>query len=184
MFSLPGMKSSSKTPRMEDTYKLGKVLGKGNYSEVRLCTKMDTKLNYAVKVMTKSKLTKEDLDAIKTEVGILQELVQQKSVIRYVDSFDEAKFYYLITELMEGGELFDRIVELEHYSENDTRKVVKTIGECLLYMHNKKIVHRDLKPENILLKDKSADSMVKIADFGFAVHVPAAGCRTSCGTPG
>jgi len=44
-------------------------------------------------------------------------------------------------------------------------------------------VHRDLKPENILLKDATEDSVVKLADFGFARPV-GDGCRTACGTPG
>jgi calcium/calmodulin-dependent protein kinase I len=61
--------------------------------------------------------------------------------------------------------------------------VIRTLADCLLYLHNKDIVHRDLKPENILLKDKSDDAAIKIADFGFARYVKE-GCRTACGTPG
>ena len=36
------------------------------------------------------------------------------------------------------------------------------------YMHGKGIIHRDLKPENIFFSGKN--KVVKIADFGFAVH--------------
>lgn len=62
--------------------------------------------------------------------------------------------------------------------------MVKTLASTLLYMHERGIVHRDLKPENVLLKDKTEAAVLKIADFGFATHVPKDGCRTTCGTPG
>jgi serine/threonine protein kinase len=73
--------------------------------------------------------------------------------------------------LVEGGELFDRIVSKTHYTEKEARDLVKLFLVTMNYMHKNGIVHRDLKPENLLLVSDSDDSDIKIADFGFAKKV-------------
>lgn len=57
--------------------------------------------------MTKSKLTKEDEVALKDEINVLKEL-QHEHIIRLYDVFEERSYWYLVTEQMKGGELFDR----------------------------------------------------------------------------
>ena len=59
--------------------------------------------------------------------------------------------YYIITEHLEGGELFDRIVEIKGFSEQDAAIIIKSILLAINYLHSNDIIHRDLKPENILL---------------------------------
>ena len=80
--------------------------------------------------------------------------------------------------------MFDRIVKKEFYSESDAQTVLRTLGGCIKYLHDRNIVHRDLKPENILLKSPTDDAAIKIADFGFARVVSPDGQKTACGTPG
>ena len=70
-------------------------------------TKRGTDETYAVKVVTKAKLTKEDEIALKDEIQVLKEL-QHEHIIRLYDVFEEKNYWYLITEQMKGGELFDR----------------------------------------------------------------------------
>lgn len=94
---------------------------------------------------------------------------------------------HLVIELMEGGELFDRIIEKRTFTEREARDSIRCVLEALQYMHRRRVVHRDLKPENLLLKssDKSKLTPVKLADFGFAKSIPSKnGCRSLCGTPG
>lgn len=67
------------------------------------------------------------------------------------ETFDEGTDFYIVTELVEGGELFDRIVSKAHYTEKEARDLIKLVLETLFYMHGAGIVHRDLKPENLLL---------------------------------
>lgn len=65
---------------------------------------------------------------------------------------------YLVLELMTGGEvcpvlskllqLFDRIVEKEHYSEMEAAETIKPIVDAIRYCHNMGIIHRDLKVNN------------------------------------
>ena len=134
--------------------------------------------------MTKSKLTKEDEIALKDEIQVLREL-QHQHIIRLFDVFEEKAFWYLVTEKMMGGELFDRIVSKSFYNEKEARDVCKILFEAIGYMHKHQVAHRDLKPENLLLRSEDNDSEIKIADFGFAKKVLTPNSLTTqCGTPG
>lgn len=84
---------------------------------------------------------------------------------------------------MDGGELFDRIVNLGYYGEEDARSVTKNILDAVHYLHQHNIVHRDLKPENLLMATKDEKSPVKLADFGLSTVVDNDHMlKTSCGT--
>lgn len=78
--------------------------------------------------------------------------------------------FYLVLELVAGGELFDAIVARQHYSERDASSLFRQILLALEYIHSLGVIHRDLKPENLLLCDNSANAHIKIADFGLAVN--------------
>lgn len=93
--------------------------------------------------------------------------------------------YWLITEFLEGGELFDRIVDKSSYTESEARDVCGVLFGALDYISSRGIVHRDLKPENLLLSSRISDTSIKIADFGFAKFAPGEySLTTMCGTPG
>lgn len=106
--------------------------------------------SFAIKIVTKAKLTHEDEVALKDEISVLEEL-KHPHIIRLYDVFDEAQFYFLVTEKMSGGELFDRIVQKSYYNEKEARDVCKIIFEAMRYCHEHHVAHRDLKPENLLL---------------------------------
>jgi serine/threonine protein kinase len=73
----------------------------------------------------------------------------------------------IIMELITGGELFDKIVEIEHYSEADAANLMKQIADAVQICHDKNVVHRDLKPENLLFEDPQSNKL-KLIDFGVA----------------
>lgn len=75
----------------------------------------------------------------------------------------------IITGLATGGELFDRIVSMGHYSESMASKVTAKLARALAACHKVGVVHRDLKPENILLESNADDAEPIIADFGLAL---------------
>ena len=181
--NLDGPRTSVSTG-FDGQYKLKAVLGTGAFSTVREGEHKATKVVYAIKCVTKKNLSEEDRLALLDEVDILKALTCQ-SIIRLYDFFDEAQFYYLVMENMTGGELFDRIVAKQYYSEQDARDLIATLLKAMDYCHQNKIAHRDLKPENLLLRSMEDDSDVKIADFGFAKRCVGPKClKTQCGTPG
>lgn len=171
--------------KVEDVYRLGKVIGSGSYSVVRESVHIETKERYAIKCIKRSDLTEEDDEAIRMEIRILEEM-HHPNIMRLQEFFEEPDYYYLVTEFVGGGELFDRIVEKESYTEKEARDLVKILLDAIKYCHDKGIVHRDLKPENLLMMKKDDDASIKIADFGFAkkVTLDETGLITTCGTPG
>ena len=69
---------------------------------------------------------------------------------------------------MSGGELFQRIIEQDHFTEEQAAETIRSIVDALNYCHTQDISHRDLKPENLLYASKDPGSIVKISDFGLA----------------
>ena len=110
--------------------------------------------------------------------------VDHPNIVKLYDFFDEKRYYYMAIELMEGGELFERIVKKTFYNEKEARDLIRILLDALAYLHHRHIVHRDLKPENLLLKSPYNDFDIKLADFGFAKKVNGKSLDTQCGTPG
>ena len=89
------------------------------------------------------------------------------SVLRVQELLHDDEYYYVVTELIEGGELLDRIVEVGKFDEEKTAYILKQVLLAINYMHQKSMTHRDLKPENILIESKN-NLEIRIADFGFS----------------
>ncbi|CAM9757505.1 unnamed protein product, partial [Hapterophycus canaliculatus] len=91
------------------------------------------------------------------------------NIVRLNQVFDCQNCLYMVMELCTGGELFDRIVMKDHYTENEARDCIIQVTKAILYCHQNGIVHRDLKPENLLYSDFDEEKAVlKLADFGLA----------------
>ena len=71
-------------------------------------------------------------------------------------------------ELCEGGELFEKIVEMHKFSEKQGANLMWKILSAVKHLHEHGICHRDLKPENFLFSDNSEDAEIKLIDFGLS----------------
>eukprot|EP01095_Lingulamoeba_sp_RSL-Kostka_P005071 TRINITY_DN16432_c0_g1_i1.p1 TRINITY_DN16432_c0_g1~~TRINITY_DN16432_c0_g1_i1.p1 ORF type:complete len:426 (+),score=182.95 TRINITY_DN16432_c0_g1_i1:86-1363(+) len=169
--------------KIEDLYDIGAELGKGAFSVVKSCTYKETGEEYAVKVINK-KNVQQDLHRLAIEMKVLR-TVEHPNIIKLQEVFETEEMLYIVTEIVSGGELFDRIVSKGSYSEKDAQSLTRKFIEALEYLHDKNIVHRDLKPENLLLKSNANDTEVKLADFGLSKIMGAeVMLQTACGTPG
>jgi calcium-dependent protein kinase len=107
------------------------------------------------------------------------------NIIRIVDLLEDDENYYVVSEVVHGGELFKRLTKLESFSEAQAADIIHQIMLGLNYLHKQSITHRDIKPENILLvSDKLDNFEIKIADLGFAQEFdPKSGLDLVLGTP-
>jgi len=169
------------------TYKLGDELGSGSFSVVKLATHKETGKKYADKIISKVDgpgASEKGMAMIEIEIEVLRR-AKHSSIIGLHEIFENEKEIHLILDMLAGGELFDQIVTLSCYTEENASKVVRQLTEAIQHLHLKKVVHRDLKPENLLLKEKSAKSDVMLADFGLAALMDSGTkLKTAVGTPG
>ncbi|VAH82363.1 unnamed protein product [Triticum turgidum subsp. durum] len=144
-------------------FELGKIYGVGSYSKVVRARKKDTGNVYALKIMDKKFITKENkISYVKMERIVLDQL-DHPGVIRLFFTFQDTYSLYMALESCEGGELFDQIVQKGRLSEDEARFYAAEIVDILEYLHSVGLIHRDVKPENLLL---TSDGHIKIADFG------------------
>jgi serine/threonine protein kinase len=165
-------------------YEIGKELGRGAFSIVKLGVNRKTKEKVAIKVIDKANVGKEYEKNLRMEMDILHK-VHHPNIIQLHEMMEEDNKIFFVMELVTGGELFDRIVEKGSYTEEDAQVLVRKIVCAIEYLHGQNIAHRDLKPENLLVKSVADDTEVKIADFGLSKIIDEQKMmQTACGTPG
>ncbi|KAJ7394964.1 Serine/threonine-protein kinase DCLK2 [Pitangus sulphuratus] len=164
-----------------EKYKVGKVIGDGNFAVVKECVERSTGKEFALKIIDKAKCCgKEHL--IENEVSILRR-VKHPNIIMLIEEMDTPTELYLVMELVKGGDLFDAITSSTKYTERDGSAMVYNLASALKYLHGLNIVHRDIKPENLLVCEYSdGTKSLKLGDFGLATVVEGP-LYTVCGTP-
>uniref|UniRef100_A0A8C9VD21 non-specific serine/threonine protein kinase n=1 Tax=Scleropages formosus TaxID=113540 RepID=A0A8C9VD21_SCLFO len=164
-----------------DKYRVGKVIGDGNFAIVKECVERSTGKEYALKIIDKAKCVgKEHL--IENEVAVLRR-VKHPNIIMLVEEVDTPTELYLVMELVKGGDLFDAITSSTKYTERDASTMVFNLASALKYLHSLNIVHRDIKPENLLVCEfPDGTRSLKLGDFGLATVVEGP-LYTVCGTP-
>ena len=111
--------------KLRDAYKVGKRIGHGAYSSVHALVHRESKAKRAVKVIAKKKLkTDEERKMIFRELGVLRRL-DHPNVVKLYEYFQDDKSFYVVTELCEGGELFDKIIEDGFFSEARAAEYMK-----------------------------------------------------------
>ncbi|XP_021849416.1 calcium-dependent protein kinase 24 [Spinacia oleracea] len=155
---------------IKQKYTFGKELGRGEFGVTYQCTEVATGENYACKTISKSKLrTEVDIEDVKREVEIMRHFPKHPNIVAFKEAYEDKEAVYLVMELCQGGELFDRIVSRGHYCERAASQVVRTILQVVKVCHAHGVIHRDLKPENFLFANKNENAALKAIDFGLSI---------------
>ena len=162
--------------------------------------------SFACKTIPRSKV--DDILMLKEECSNLEDARGHPHLLDFEQTFEDEKEVHIITELLEGGELYEAIIELKknrtYFPEDDSAWIVRNILDGLSYCHDViGIVHRDLKASNYMFKqkieipgkrkmsraNKTRNSQnlrdIKIVDFGLSTKIdPKTGKVKEClGTP-
>jgi len=150
--------------------------------------KKDTNEEVAVKQLTKTGKNQGAIDKMRREIEIMKK-VRHPHCVRLHAVYESANHIYIVMDMLRGGELLQRVIEKECYTEMEAAKVFVQIVQGIKYLHSIGIVHRDLKPDNIMFADKEGEA-IKICDYGLsklvdAAHLASGRARINsrCGTP-
>ncbi|XP_066516917.1 serine/threonine-protein kinase DCLK1-like isoform X2 [Hoplias malabaricus] len=164
-----------------DRYKVGRMIGDGNFAVVRECVEKSTGREYALKIINKGKCRGKE-HMIQNEVSILRR-VKHPNIVLLIEEMDTYNELYLVMELVKGGDLFDAITSTNKYTERDASGMLYNLASAIKYLHSLNIVHRDIKPENLLVYEhQDGSKSLKLGDFGLATVVDGP-LYTVCGTP-
>jgi calcium-dependent protein kinase len=153
---------------IRDDYHIGQKLGEGSYGYVRLATNKTSGQKRAIKTVKKATITKDLKERARfvAEIDILKRM-DHPNIVRLYEFYEDDHNYHLVTEYLQGGELFDFIIKSKLLSEPLAASLMRQLLGAVAYCHANNIVHRDLKPENLLLdNNKSQQASLKVIDFG------------------
>ena len=103
------------------------------------------------------------------------------NIVKYIGSYHDRSNLYIITEKCTGGEVFDRLLKVKRFSEQEVVSISTQALRAIAYIHSLNIIHRDIKAENFLYAsdprmvlsshNTSSSSLIKLIDFGLAVRL-------------
>ena len=106
-----------------DFYSPGEVLGTGAYGEVRECFHHTSKESRAVKTVIKQEMNDEEIKNIHVEIMNLRKL-DHPNILKLFEIFQDDQKFYVVTEKIEGCDLFDQIVEKKNFSEKEASEAI------------------------------------------------------------
>lgn len=137
---------------IEQRYEIGRLVGDGNFAVVRECRRRDGQQTFAMKIVERSKLVGRE-HMMQNELSLLGSL-RHPHVVRLFAHHRTKTHFYLLMELVSGGDLFEAISDRGRFSEAEAGLMVSDVSDALNYIHCKSIVHRDIKPENLLVRTR------------------------------
>lgn len=160
-----------------------KSLGVGINGKVLECYKKgDPSRKFALKVLRDTHKARRELESHwkACECPYIVKIIDI-----YENKYGKDNCLLIVMECMEGGELFERIQSRGEnpFTEKEAAAIVRMIALALTHLHTMNIAHRDIKPENLLYVNKSANSLLKLTDFGFAKETVSVSLQTPCYTP-
>ncbi len=144
-------------------------LGEGGFGAVYLAIDRGTKEPVAVKQIAKSFT---DDTSFQREMNAFLHIRHKgghPNICGLRENFEEGDNYFIVLDLVSGGEMFEHLIHNGAYSEADAARLFREVGSAIAFLHGIDLVHGDLKPENLMLSSKNPmDAVIEVVDFGCA----------------
>eukprot|EP00092_Neocalanus_flemingeri_P040694 GFUD01044305.1.p1 GENE.GFUD01044305.1~~GFUD01044305.1.p1 ORF type:complete len:1862 (+),score=644.25 GFUD01044305.1:78-5663(+) len=151
-------------------FQVKRVIGRGNFGDVKLAKEKSSGAVYALKVMKK---VGDNTSAFFSEERDIMAKNNSPWLTKLDYAFQDSNFLYLAMEYHCGGDLLSLMDRHENILDEDSvRFYIAEVALGIHDLHKMGFVHRDIKPENILI-DRTGH--VKLADFGNAARLSTSG---------
>ena len=175
---------------LSQRYRLIRPVGQGSQASVWVAEHLALTTHVAVKLIDPELAKKESArERFRREATAAAQL-RSAHVVQILDHGIDGDQPFIVMELLDGEDLFERLAHRSRLSLRETSKIVTQVARALSRAHAAGIVHRDLKPENVFLCPNEDDEVVKVLDFGVAkvkdaakVTMQKTGVGTLIGTP-
>ncbi len=175
---------------LSQRYRLIRPVGQGSQASVWVAEHLALTTHVAVKLIDPELAKKESArERFRREATAAAQL-RSAHVVQILDHGIDDDQPFIVMELLDGEDLFERLAHRTRLSLRETSKIVTQVARALSRAHAAGIVHRDLKPENVFLCPNEDDEVVKVLDFGVAkvkdaakVTMQKTGVGTLIGTP-
>ncbi|GMH26521.1 hypothetical protein Nepgr_028364 [Nepenthes gracilis] len=169
--------------RVIGDYSVGRKIGSGSFSVVWHARHRVHGTEVAIKEIAMGRLNKKLQESLMSEIYILKQ-INHPNIIRLHDIVEVPGKIHLVLEYCCGGDLFVYIQRHGKVPEATAKHFMQQLAAGLQVLREHNLIHRDLKPQNLLLSTNDMNSVLKIADFGFARSLQPMGlAETLCGSP-
>ena len=114
----------------------------GSFSVVKKAfSKIDGE-HYAIKCINRNENM--NIEQINNEIKYVRNLIHP-NIVKIYDSYIYQEYIMIVFEWMDVTDLFDKISNIQNYTEQDCCNMFRKLVDAVRYCHKNKIVHRDLK---------------------------------------
>lgn len=150
-------------PTLRD-YELLGLIAEGSMASVYRGQRREDGRLVAVKIPHPSVAGNEILrQRFQTEYRVGREM-DHPNIVRTLDFGQDGRTCYLVLELVDGPDLWERITRQGRLPEAEAVAVIVQVSRGLHEVHKHGVIHRDVKPDNILLS--SSGGQAKLGDLG------------------
>ena len=124
--SVKQFSSFKQITKFSEHYKIGKELGSGAFGTVKIGTHRVSGVPCAIKIIKKSSLAVADVykDLMRNELEVL-EATNHPHITRVFELMEDQRNYYIIMELITGGNLLDMVYKEKNFTEAKAAEVIR-----------------------------------------------------------
>ncbi|MES2178096.1 MAG: serine/threonine-protein kinase [Gemmatimonadota bacterium] len=158
---------------LTDHYELDCEIGRGGMGIVYLAKDLQLKRQVAIKVLPPELAFRSEIKMRFRREAETAAQLGHPNIVPIYSVGDQGGLVYFVMGYVNGDNLAKRLHERGVLTHEETRRILRDVGDALAYAHDRGVVHRDIKPDNILLDATTGRPMV--TDFGIARAMDSSG---------
>ena len=132
---------------------LGETISRGRRAVVKAGIRRADQLEVVVKTYNMRTLSRNRIKSVRKELSIISSSITRPSsssssslkhifIARYIDSFEEGDYVYIVMERVRGGDLKQQLAIRHFYFEKEVKYLMGMLLTAVKYLHDNKILHR------------------------------------------